>query len=71
MKWLKIIGSTLFVGVGLSLSYLFFEIKSLENIIKKDEEIARHEIQKDVYYDKNRATIFEMIEKYKLDKASK
>lgn len=65
-KWFKTIGGLLFTGTAIALAFLFFrqiEIITNYEALKKE---CQHEVDKDAYYDKNRKTIFEMIERYKL-----
>ena len=82
IKWLRNACMVLFTGVGIALGYIFLKQTTLETEIKahkkellirldKIEKGLAHEIDKDVYYDKNRDVIYQMIEKYKLKRSKR
>jgi len=82
LTWFKRVGYSLISATTIALGYLFFQIESVkmqEGILEKKltgriellEKSLQHEIDKDVYYDKNRATIYQMIEAHKLSKNKK
>jgi len=82
MTWFKRIGGLFFTGLGMASAYLFFELRAIElkntlhdkqvnARIEKIEKRVQHIVDKDVYYDSNRDTIYEMIEGYKAKRKAK
>lgn len=66
IKYLKIIGVGLFIGIGFALTFMFYRQNDLIMHNEALERKLQHEIDKDHYYDSNRKVIYQMIEEYKL-----